>query len=154
MSNARTLLLCLVVFCCSAALADMHPTSQSASAVEPSLFSGTSWVSDALPPSGHFARPQLALLTPDILPPDFLPHQALPPAEPFGLPATPVPTGEISAKWREVQPRIFADEGTIAACHSNESTCSQAARRFLSIVNLAGNTRGAPGWDRSIERST
>ena len=86
MSNARTLLLCLVTFCGSAAFADMHPTSRSASAVEPNLFSGTSWVPDALPLSGHFA--QLALLTPDILPPDFLPHRALPSAEPFDLPAT------------------------------------------------------------------
>jgi predicted transglutaminase-like cysteine proteinase len=142
MSNARTLLLCLVAFCCSAALADIHPKSQSASAVEPSLFSGTSWVSDALPPSGHFARQQLALLTPDILPPDFLPHQALPSAEPFDLPATLVPIGEISAKWRELQSRIFADEGTIAACHSNKSTCSQAARRFLSIVKLGRKHEG------------
>ena len=138
MSNARTLLLCLVTFCGSAAFADMHPTSRSASAVEPNLFSGTSWVPDALPLSGHFA--QLALLTPDILPPDFLPHRALPSAEPFDLPATP--TGEISAKWREVQSRIFADEETIAACRSNESTCSHAARRFLSIVKLGRKHEG------------
>ena len=142
MSNVPTLLLCLVAFCCSAAFADMHPTSRSASAVEPNLFSGTSWVSDALPSSGHFARPQLALLTPDILPPDFLPHQALPSAEPFDLPAMLVPSGEISAKWREVQSRIFADEETIAACRSNESTCSQAARRFLSIVKLGRKHEG------------
>ena len=98
---------CLVAFCCSAAFANMHPTSRSASAVEPNLFSATSWMPDALPPSGHFARSQLALLTPDILPPNFLPHRALPSAEPFGLPATLVPTGEISAKWRELQSRIF-----------------------------------------------
>ena len=148
MSNARTLLLCLVAFCCSAAFADMHPTSRTSSTFEPNLFSGTSWVSDALPPSGHFARPQFALLTPDILPPDFRPHQALPSAEPFDLPATLVPTGEFSAKWRELQSRIFADEKTIAACHSNESACSQAARRFLSIVKLGRKHEGRArlGW--------
>ena len=148
MSNARTLLLCLVAFCCSAAFADLHPTSRSASAVERNLFSGTSWLPDALPPSGHFARPQLALFTADILPPNFLPHRALPSGEPFDLPATPVPTGEISAKWREVQSRIFADEETIAACHSNESTCSHAARRFLSIVKLGRKHEGRArlGW--------
>ena len=148
MSNARTLLLCLVAFCCSAAFADLHPTSRSASAVERNLFSGPSWLPDALPPSGHFARPQLALFTADILPPNFLPHRALPSGEPFDLPATPVPTGEISAKWREVQSRIFADEETIAACHSNESTCSHAARRFLSIVKLGRKHEGRArlGW--------
>src|SRR6476661_6737350 len=148
MSNARTLLLCLVTFCCSAAFPDMHPISRSASAVESNLFSGTSWVPDALPPSGHFARPQLALLTPDILPPDFLPHRALPSAEPFDLPATLVSTGEISAKWRELQSRILADEKMIAACRSNETTCSHAARRFLAIVKLGRKHEGRArlGW--------
>ena len=145
MSNARTLLLCLVAFCCSAAFADMHPASRSVPAAEPNLFSSTSWVPDALLPSGHFARPQFASLTADILPPNFLPPnfpplRALPSAEPFDLPATP--TGEISAKWREVQSRIFADEETIAACRSNESACSHAARRFLSIVKLGRKHEG------------
>jgi predicted transglutaminase-like cysteine proteinase len=156
MSNARALLLCLVAFCCRAAFADIHPTSRSASAVEPNLFSGTSWVSHALPPSGHFARSQLALLTPDILPPDFLPHHALPSAEPFDLPATLVPTEGISANWRELQSRIFADEKAIADCHSNESTCSQAARRFLSIVKLGRKHEGRArlGWlNRAVNMS-
>jgi predicted transglutaminase-like cysteine proteinase len=148
MRNARTLLLCLVVFCCSAAFADMHQTRRSASAVEPNLFSGTRWISDPMLPSGRFARPQLALLTPDILPPDFQPHRALPPTEPFDLPAARVPTGEISAKWRELQSRILADEKTIAACQSDESTCSPAARRFLAIVKLGREQEGRArlGW--------
>jgi predicted transglutaminase-like cysteine proteinase len=156
MSNARTLLLCLIGFCCSAAFADIHPTSPSASTVEPNLFSSASLVSNALPPSGHFARPQLASLTPDILPPDFLPHKALPSTEPFDLPATLVPTGEISAKWRELQSRIFADEKTIIACNLNESSCSQAARRFLSIVKLARKHEGRArlGWlNRAVNMS-
>jgi predicted transglutaminase-like cysteine proteinase len=99
-------------------------------------------------PSGHFARPQLALVTPDILPPDLRPHRALPAAEPFDLPAARLPTGEISAKWRELQSRILADEKTIAACQSDESTCSPAARRFLSIVKLAREQEGRArlGW--------
>src|SRR5262249_44663312 len=104
MCNTRTLILflCVIGFCCSAAFANMHPTSTPASAVEPSLFSPpTSWVSDALP-LGQFGRPQLALLTPDILPADLLPHRALQPTEPFDLPAALVPTEEISAKWREL----------------------------------------------------
>lgn len=146
MYNARTLILCLVGFCCSAAFANMHPTSRSGSAVELNLFSPKpSWVSDS--PLGRFARPQLALLTPDILPGDFLPHRVLP-AEPFDLPATLVPTEEISAKWRELQARISADQKAIAACHSNESTCSQAARRFLSIVKLGRKQEGRArlGW--------
>jgi predicted transglutaminase-like cysteine proteinase len=146
MSNAR--MLCLVAFCCSAAFADMHPTSRSASAFEPNLFSGTRWVPDALPQSGHFARPQLALLTPNILSPDFLLYRALPSAEPFDLPPTRVPTGEISEKWRELQSRILADEKAIAACRSNESGCSQAARRFLAIVKLSPKHEGRArlGW--------
>ncbi|MFZ0353411.1 MAG: transglutaminase-like cysteine peptidase, partial [Pseudolabrys sp.] len=43
---------------------------------------------------------------------------------------------------------IFADEKTIAACHSNESTCSHAARRFLSIVKLGRKHEGRArlGW--------
>ncbi|HMF27115.1 MAG TPA: transglutaminase-like cysteine peptidase [Pseudolabrys sp.] len=104
-------------------------------------------MSDALPTSG-FARSQLVLLTPNILPPDLLPHRALPSAEPFDLSATRVPTGEISAKWRELQSRIIADEKTIAACYSNENTCSQAARRFLAIVKLAQKHKGRAqlGW--------
>jgi predicted transglutaminase-like cysteine proteinase len=148
MSNARTLLLCLVAFCCSAALADLHPTGQSVSAVEPNLFSGTRWVPDAPTSSGHFARSQLALLAPEILPPGFRPHRALSPAEPFDLPASLVPTEDISAKWRELQSRIFADEKTIATCQSNESTCSQAARRFLAIVELGRKYQGRArlGW--------
>src|SRR5215813_3933434 len=149
MCNARTLILCVVGFCCSAAFAGMHPTSRSAPAAGPNLFSPkTSWVSDAVPPLGHFARPQLALLTPDILPADFRPRRALPPTEPFDLPAALVPTEEISAKWRELQARIFADEKTIANCHSNESTCSPATRRFLSIVKLGRKHEGRArlGW--------
>jgi predicted transglutaminase-like cysteine proteinase len=88
------------------------------------------------------------LLTPDILSPDFLPYRALPSAEPFDLPPTRAPTGEISAKWRELQSRILADEKAIAACHSNESSCSQAARRFLAIVKLSRKHEGRArlGW--------
>src|SRR5262249_3645995 len=110
-------------------------------------FSGTRWAPDALPPSGH-ARAQLVLLTPDILPPNFLPHRALPSREPFDLPVTLAPTEEISAKWRELQPRIFADEKMIAACQSNESTCSQAARRFLALVEIGRKYDGPArlGW--------
>src|SRR5262245_6914788 len=147
MSNARTLLLCLVAFCCSTAFAGMHTTGRSVPAVEPNLFSGTRWVPDALPLSAHFARPHLVLLTPDILPPDFLPHRTLP-GEPFDLPTSLVPTGEISAKWRELQSRILADEKTIAACQADESTCSQAARRFLAIVKLGRKHEGRArlGW--------
>ena len=148
MSNARTLICCVVAFCCSAAFANMHPTSRSVSAIEPNLFSSTRWVPDTLPPSDHFARPKLALLTPDILSPHFLPHRALPLAEPFDLPPTRVPTGEISEKWRELQSRILTDEKMIAACRSNENTCSQAARRFLAIVKLGRKHEGRArlGW--------
>lgn len=44
--------------------------------------------------------------------------------------------GEISSKWSEMQSRIRADEGAIAACSSDPGACSQATRRFLSIVDI------------------
>ena len=55
---------------------------------------------------------------------------------------------EISSKWSEVQTRIHADEVTIAACHSNQSACTPAARRFLSIVDVGRRHEGRArlGW--------
>jgi len=153
MYNARTLILCVIGLCCTAAFADWHPTSRSASAVEPNLFSPrTSWA----PPLGDLAQPQLGLLTPDILPGDFVPHRASSRTEPFDLSAALAPTEDISAKWRELQSRIFADEKTIATCRSNESTCSPATRRFLSIVNLGRRHEGRArlGWlNRAVNMS-
>jgi predicted transglutaminase-like cysteine proteinase len=141
----------LGTFCCIAGLADIHPTSRSAAAAEPN---GGKASDTQLAPenkSGDHARPQFAMLTPDI----HL-HRELPKTEPFDLPATIVPTGEMSAKWRELQSRIFDDEKTLASCRSDESTCSQAARRFLSIVELGRNHAGRArlGWlNRAVNMS-
>ena len=57
---------------------------------------------------------------------------------PAGKPnsSTAMTLGEISAKWSELQSRIRADEGAIAACSSDPSMCSPATRRFLSIVDI------------------
>jgi predicted transglutaminase-like cysteine proteinase len=80
----------------------------------------------------------------------------LPATEPFVLSATNVPTGEMSAKWSELQSRISADEKMLEACRSDESTCSQAERRFLSIVQLARKHEGHArlGWlNRAVNAS-
>jgi hypothetical protein len=119
-ANEDVLSACLVALCCSGPFANRHQIG----------------VSDSHLPSDHgsrdLARSQLALPTLDILP-----HRALPPAEPFVLPSTSFPTGEIRAKWSDLEARISADEKMLAICRSDESTCSQAERRFLSIVELA-----------------
>ncbi len=69
---------------------------------------------------------------------------------------TSVPTEEMSAKWNELESRISADERALAACRSGESTCSQAERRFLSIVELGRQHEGRTrlGWlNRAVNMS-
>ncbi len=56
-------------------------------------------------------------------------------AEPFGLNAEPVVTGEILAKWGGVEAQIKAENRVLSRCRSGGSWCPRAARRFLSIVN-------------------
>jgi predicted transglutaminase-like cysteine proteinase len=66
-------------------------------------------------------------------------------AEPFGLAAVPATDGEILRKWMGVQPEIRADNQVLARCRQDASSCPQAARRFLAIVDegrmLTGRAR-------------
>ncbi|MFY9769275.1 MAG: transglutaminase-like cysteine peptidase [Xanthobacteraceae bacterium] len=66
-------------------------------------------------------------------------------AQPFGIAAVPVTEGEILRKWMGTQPEIRADDQVLARCRQDTSSCSQAARRFLAIVDegrvLSGRAR-------------
>jgi predicted transglutaminase-like cysteine proteinase len=62
----------------------------------------------------------------------------------------------MSAKWSELQTRIAVDEKAIASCRSDESACSQAALRFLSIADLGKMAEGRArlGWiNRAVNMS-
>jgi predicted transglutaminase-like cysteine proteinase len=118
-----------VAVCCSAAFTDMHPgrstpvaETQSSSANE--VLGLPEKISVALP------LQRLALLTPD------LPGVGKSPAhsEPFGAPGEAALPQEIASKWNDLQSRILADQKTITACRLDETLCSPAARRFLSLV--------------------
>ena len=128
----RIAYICLVAFCCSGAFANTHQIGVSDSHLD-------------------LVRSQRALPTPDILR-----HRALPPAEPFVLPSTSFPTGELRAKWSDLEARISADEKLLATCRSDQSKCSQAESRFLSIVELARKHEGRArlGWlNRAVNMS-
>ena len=62
-------------------------------------------------------------------------------SEPFDLKAN-AEHASISSKWNELQSRILDDERALAACRADESTCSDSARRFLSIVELGRKQEG------------
>jgi predicted transglutaminase-like cysteine proteinase len=142
----------LIAFCCSTAFADMHPSRRSSvvemnevGAAEARLLSANS--------SSDVVMPRLASLAPDLPARDEDPSPA---SEPFELLAMPKPPGEMTAKWDELQVRIIADEKAIAGCRSDESICSPAALRFLSIVELGrkGEGRARLGWiNRAVNMS-
>jgi predicted transglutaminase-like cysteine proteinase len=56
--------------------------------------------------------------------------------------------GDFSAKWSDLQNRIRADELAVAACLSDQTACTQAARRLLTIGNLGRKHEGRIrlGW--------
>jgi len=68
--------------------------------------------------------------------------------EPFDLPAMPTWSGVVPSKWGDLQARFLSDVEALAACRSGASGCSQAAHRFLSIVDLGRKRRGRArlGW--------
>ncbi|HET7848154.1 MAG TPA: transglutaminase-like cysteine peptidase [Pseudolabrys sp.] len=75
-------------------------------------------------------------------------------SEPFGARATP--PGEISLKWRELQPQIEADLEEAAACHAHAGACSEEVRRFLSLVAVGQRQHGRAqlGWiNRAVNLS-
>ena len=63
-------------------------------------------------------------------------------SEPFDLSTSAASSGEIAAKWNELQPRIRADLTVVTGCQSGMGICSAAARRFLSIVDLGRKHQG------------
>jgi predicted transglutaminase-like cysteine proteinase len=103
--------------CCSTAFADMHPS-------QVSLTTNNAPESQPAPENNATQRAALPLGM-----------------EPFGLPASAA-QGTISSKWNELQSRILDDARALAACRADESTCSDSARRFLSIVELGGKQEG------------
>ena len=59
-----------------------------------------------------------------------------------------ISAADVSSKWSELQTRLRADAATIAACRANQSACTEAARRFLSIVDIGRRHEGRArlGW--------
>jgi predicted transglutaminase-like cysteine proteinase len=134
----------LVAVCCGAAFADMH-SSQSASAPEPNESNGPGAQLAPENPSRDFAVPQFGALATNLLAhsKDVLPSDKL------SISLAMIGTlGEMSANWRELQSRIRADEMAVAACRSDQTACSPAARRFLAIVDLGQKREGRVrlGW--------
>lgn len=132
----------LAAVCCSAAFADMR-TSRSASAPDTSVspVANTQFIPENKP--GDFSMPQLGSFATDLIARN---KDALPLGKPYNPSA--MTAGDISAKWNELQSRILADEAALTACRADRAVCSQAARRFLSIVELgrAHEGRVRLGW--------
>jgi predicted transglutaminase-like cysteine proteinase len=130
----------LAAICCGAALISMHP-SRSASVPE---------ANGANPPppalentSGDFSALPRGISATDVL---AYRRDALPLGKSNN--SSSMTFADISAKWSELQSRMLADESAVAACRSGHVACSQAARRFLSIVELGLQREGRIrlGW--------
>lgn len=136
-AKIRIACICLVAFWCSGAFANTHNIGQLASHhLHPNHSSRNSF------------RSQLASSLSNSPP-----GLTLPAAQPFVYRSKSARTGEVTAKWLELDARISADEKVVAACRSDESTCSPAARRFLSIIKVAQEHEGRArlGWlNRSV----
>jgi len=63
-------------------------------------------------------------------------------SEPFGRQLTTAPLNDFSAKWAELQSRILAEQGMLAACRSGQESCPAAARLFLRIIELGRQHEG------------
>ena len=132
-----------VAVCCSAAFADVHPGRSS-----PVVEVRDRVVTDAqraLDDKTPFVLPKLALLVPDFAVRGKSPELQV---EPFDMSAKAIPPVDMVAKWDALQLRILADKKAIAACRSDEATCSPAARRFLALVELGDrrDRRAQLGW--------
>lgn len=75
----------------------------------------------AEPPSGSTAVAGRALQTPVL-------------AQPFGLDAVPVASGEVLTKWNGVEADIRAENDILELCRTTVERCPAAARSFLAIV--------------------
>lgn len=132
----------LVAVCCGAAFVDLHP-SRSASAPEAN---GSNAAGVQLLPenkSANLSVPQLGTLATELVArnKDILPSGKLNDSSSMTL-------ADISAKWSELQSRLLADDGAAAACRANQATCSEAARRYLAIVDVGRKREGRVrlGW--------
>jgi predicted transglutaminase-like cysteine proteinase len=63
--------------------------------------------------------------------------------EPFGLFTFRAPEGVLWRKWRAVKADIDSDLRQVESCKANSADCSDAARRFLLIVDEVRSRSGA-----------
>ena len=56
------------------------------------------------------------------------------PAQPFGLDAAPVTSGELLTKWNGVGAAIRAENEVLAGCRDAAQPCPAAAQKFLAVV--------------------
>lgn len=123
-----------VAVCCSAAFTDMHtgrssPVAESPGSSANELPGIREEISIAVP------LRRLALLIPES---PGAGANTLRPSEPFNMPARTTLPEDIASKWSDLQSRILADEKTIAACRLDQTVCSPAARRLLSLMESGG----------------
>lgn len=123
--------LVLVALCCSAAYADMSPNQTGQPAIVLAAMSVPDGVLVPVPAVAAISIPEPTVPTRATGDDDLLM-----PKEPFVAKASGALPADMSEKWRELQSRIDADEASIAACRIDEKTCSSAAHRFLSLVDI------------------
>jgi predicted transglutaminase-like cysteine proteinase len=136
-------ILLLGAVCCAGAFLDIH-SGRSASVPEAKPSSTINVV--LTPPegkAGDLPVPQLGVRATDLF---SRKSDALPSSK--ANESSSMTLADISGKWSELQPRLLADKTTVAICRSNQTVCSEAARRFLSIVELGRKHEGRVrlGW--------
>lgn len=65
------------------------------------------------------------------------PIQMQPHAQPFGYETSRRLTGGLQNKWQKVKGRLPADRRILAACRADMSTCPQAARALIGLIDTA-----------------
>jgi predicted transglutaminase-like cysteine proteinase len=130
----------LLAVCCGAAFVDMHP-SRSASAPEANGAAGAQMVPESK--SANLSVPQLGTLATELV---ARTKDVLPSGKPNST--SSMTFADISAKWSEIQSRLLADDSAVAVCRANQAACSEAARRYLAIVDVARKREGRVrlGW--------
>jgi predicted transglutaminase-like cysteine proteinase len=63
-------------------------------------------------------------------------------AEPFGIAAKDIASGDVIAKWQAVTARIAADNATLARCQTEAQPCPAAAQKFLAIIQQGREANG------------
>lgn len=132
----------LAAVCCGAAFVDMHP-SRSASAPETNTSSAVGVQLVPENKSVDLSVPQLGNHATDLFAQS---KDGLPSGKPNN--SSSMTLADISAKWNDLQSRLRADDGTVAACRLNQNACSEAARRYLAIVDIGRKHEGRVrlGW--------